>query len=199
MATSSERRIDRRVERSQALVLAALRRLLASCGPNKITISAVSREAGVDRKTVYAHFGSIEGLFEKLAEEVVARILDEVERSCGHVTSLTDNLDASTRAFFSAINRAIRSDVELDRHIMANVSEEALAEMLRGILGRALRKRGLVPESVSDELFDFYLQFCVTGTLSVYRLWLLSNRSVPIERASEAARRLLVEGLSGLA
>ena len=192
-------KVDRRIERSRSLILEALKRLLGRQGADKITISAVSREAGVDRKTVYAHFSSIEGLYEKLAEEIVTRMLDEVERSCGHVASLTEGADESARAVFSAINRAIEADEELDRHIVKNVSEEALVNMLRDILGRALKERRLVPSSIPDALYAYYLQFSVAATVSVYRMWLLSDRSIPIESASLVARQMLVEGISGLA
>lgn len=192
-------KVDRRIERSRSLILEALKRLLGRRGADKITISAVSREAGVDRKTVYAHFGSIEGLYEKLAEEIVTRMLDEVERSCGHVASLTEGTEESAQAFFSAIDRAIKADEELDRHIVRNVSEEALVNMLRDILGRALKERRLFPSSIPDALYAYYLQFSVAATVSVYRMWLLSDRSIPIESASLVARQMLVEGISGLA
>lgn len=192
------KRTDKRIERSHALVLSALKRLLARQGTDRLTISSVAREAGVDRKTIYARFGSIDGMYEALAEESVRRILDEVERTCGTVTSITEHAEQGTQAFFLAINRAILAEEALDRSIMENVPAERLVTMLSSTLGRTLLERHLVPSSVPAELYGYYLQFIVSGILAVYRTWLLSDQSAPLERVSAVARQLTMEGIAAL-
>ena len=47
---------DPRLDRTEATVLAAVRRLLDSEGPQAVTFGRVSREAGVSRTTLYRHW-----------------------------------------------------------------------------------------------------------------------------------------------
>jgi AcrR family transcriptional regulator len=56
---------DPRLERTEATVLAAVRRLLDSEGPQAVTFGRVSREAGVSRTTLYRHW---DGPSELLAD-----------------------------------------------------------------------------------------------------------------------------------
>ena len=56
---------DPRLERTRATVLATVRRLLGSEGPDAVTFGRVSRESGVSRTTLYRHWS---GPSELLAE-----------------------------------------------------------------------------------------------------------------------------------
>ena len=73
------RRVDRRVRRSRRAIIEAFERLIMEEPLERITVSRLAREADVDRKTVYQHFGSIEGLLDAIAEEAVSELLDKVE------------------------------------------------------------------------------------------------------------------------
>ena len=58
MATSKPR-IDRRIVRSRNAILSAFERLLMEKPLADITVSAIAREANVDRKTFYVHLSLI--------------------------------------------------------------------------------------------------------------------------------------------
>ena len=47
-------------------------------------------------------------------------------------------------------------------------------------------------------MFDYYLAFLLSGIIGIYRTWALSDGSVPIERVSEVANDLTLNGLSSL-
>lgn len=55
------KKLDRRVVRSRRLIIDAFERLLLKESLEDITVSAIAREADIDRKTFYQHFGSIDG------------------------------------------------------------------------------------------------------------------------------------------
>ena len=44
-------------------------------------MSAIAREANVDRKTFYVHFGTVDGLLDAIAVDVVEMIVDSVEKT----------------------------------------------------------------------------------------------------------------------
>ena len=71
MATTKPR-LDRRIVRSRNAILSAFERLLMEKPLADITVSAIAREANVDRKTFYVHFGTVDGLLDAIAVDAVA-------------------------------------------------------------------------------------------------------------------------------
>ena len=71
MATSKPR-LDRRIVRSRNAILSAFERLLMEKPLADITVSAIAREANVDRKTFYVHFGTVDGLLDAIAADVAS-------------------------------------------------------------------------------------------------------------------------------
>ena len=80
MGEKNDERVDRRVRRSRRAIVAAFDRLITEVPLEQVTVSAIAREADVDRKTFYQHFGSVDGLLDAIAEDVVTGLLDDVER-----------------------------------------------------------------------------------------------------------------------
>lgn len=47
-------------------------------------------------------------------------------------------------------------------------------------------------------MFDYYMAFLLSGLIGIYRSWALSDGSIPIERVSNVANELTLNGLSSL-
>ena len=121
MATSKPR-LDRRIVRSRNAILSAFERLLMEKPLADITVSAIAREANVDRKTFYVHFGTVDGLLDAIAVDVVEMIVDSVEKTLASMDGDTNEralgaaacaaraLDCRTR---SAAPRSQGRDVRL--------------------------------------------------------------------------------------
>ena len=172
MATSKPR-IDRRIVRSRNAILSAFERLLMEKPLADITVSAIAREANVDRKTFYVHFGTVDGLLDAIAVDVVEMIVDSVEKTLSSMDGDTNERALGAAAtFFKTVNEALCNNLVL--------------------------KRDLLPQGLKDEMFDYYLAFLLSGIIGIYRTWALSDGSVPIERVSEVANDLTLNGLSSL-
>ena len=115
------RPVDRRVARSRRAIRAAFERLVMERPLDDITVSAIAREADVDRKTFYQHFGSVDGLLDEMALEVVARVLDDAEAAyCER------DADCALAAFFSGLARALSENLALNRRLLESVPPERL-------------------------------------------------------------------------
>lgn len=62
-------RMDKRVARTEKAIRAAFFKLLGDIDYEKISVSALAREAGVDRKTFYLHYRSIDALADEILRE----------------------------------------------------------------------------------------------------------------------------------
>ena len=191
--------LDRRIVRSRNAILSAFERLLMEKPLADITVSAIAREANVDRKTFYVHFGTVDGLLDAIAEDVVVMIVDSVELT---LASLGGNPNeralGAAETFFKTVNKALCDNLMLNRQLIENIPLDDFMARLREPLERKITERDLLPHGLKDELFDYYLAFLLSGIIGIYRTWALSDGSVPIERISEVANNLTLNGLSSL-
>lgn len=65
---------DPRARRTRAGLRTALLSLLADTAPERITVSAVAREAGINRATVYQHYADIDALVADAMEDALAHV-----------------------------------------------------------------------------------------------------------------------------
>lgn len=196
---SKKPRLDRRIVRSRNAILSAFERLLMEKPLADITVSAIAREANVDRKTFYVHFGTVDGLLDAIAEDVVGMIVDSVERTLALLGSHPNERALGAAAtFFRTVNEALCNNLVLNRQLIENIPLDDFMARLRAPLEREIAERDLLPMGLKDELFDYYLAFLLSGIIGIYRTWALSDGSVPIERISEVANNLTLSGLSSL-
>ena len=192
----SGKRIDRRIVRSRKAITEAFERLLLKTDLDKITVSAIAREANIDRKTFYVHFGTIDGLLDAIAEDIVSSIVEGVaEAAPGEVSQ---HPDQALTAFFENVNRVVCSNLVLNARFFETMPPDAMMSRILRPMKRLIIERGLVQVRVPDELLDYYLSFILGGIISTYRNWLLSNGDVPVERVSEVARALTMNGLASI-
>ena len=194
MATSKPR-LDRRIVRSRNAILSAFERLLMEKPLADITVSAIAREANVDRKTFYVHFGTVDGLLDAIAVDVVEMIVDSVEKTLASMDGDTNERALSAAAtFFKTVNEALCNNLVLNRQLIENIPLDDFMAPLE----HEIAERDLLPQGLKDEMFDYYLAFLLSGIIGIYRTWALSDGSVPIERVSEVANDLTLNGLSSL-
>lgn len=198
-ADTDASRVDRRVARSHAAILGAFEKLLGERPLSQITVSAIAREANIDRKTFYTHFGSVDGLLDAIAQGVVTQIADAVELAVGDAAiEGGERACEAVHVLFRAVNAAIRDNLLLNRRLVENLPADDLMSRVRGSLEREISARRLLPDDLLDELYDYYVSFILSGIVGIYRAWALSDGSVPLERVSRVADDLTVRGLMSL-
>lgn len=192
-------RVDRRVIRTRRAIMEAFERLLENHELSQITISAIAREADIDRKTFYLHFGSIDGLLDAIAEDSVAYIAAQVEAALGgHEVDNVEDVHVAAETFFGFINKAVEANIALNRRLFEILPAEELIARIRKPLEARLLNGGMVPDDLPDERFEFYLSFLLSGIVGIYRSWVLSDSQIPIEEVSTIANDLTLKGLSSL-
>lgn len=185
------RPVDRRVARSRRAIRAAFERLVMERPLDDITVSAIAREADVDRKTFYQHFGSVDGLLDEMALEVVARVLDDAEAAYRE-----RDVDRALAAFFSGLARALSENLALNRRLLEIVPPERLLGHLADPLARGIRERGLVSPEMDAQTFDYCLAFELGGLVAALRAWALAGEGAPpVEDVTRVAQELTSAGI----
>lgn len=189
--------IDRRVLRSRKAIVDAFDRLLEDHEFSQITVSAIAREANIDRKTFYVHFGTIDGLIDAIAEERVDELLDVMEDAFRDA-SKDEEITLALQTFFEIANRIVCTKLVQNCLSRNSIPPEDLLMRVLGPLKRKLIERGLVVSLLPHDQIDYYLSFIMAGILSIYRAWLKSDRTTPIEEVSSIANDLILSGLSSI-
>ena len=123
-------------------------------------------------------------------------IVDSVEKTLASMDGDTNERALSAAAtFFKTVNEALCNNLVLNRQLIENIPLDDFMARLRAPLEHEIAERDLLPQGLKDEMFDYYL---LSGIIGIYRTWALSDGSVPIERVSEVANDLTLNGLSSL-
>ena len=113
-------RVDRRVRRSRRAIIEAFDRLIMDEPIDQISVSLIAREADVDRKTFYQHFGSIDGLLDAIAEDVVTtgissletkRAIEEAGGICLGITCVVDRTKPEAPSPIPILASALKLDL----------------------------------------------------------------------------------------
>ena len=72
---SGTKRIDRRVLKTRQAIEEALASLILKTDYDKITVSALAKEANINRKTFYLHYQSVEDLANEIVQDEADRIV----------------------------------------------------------------------------------------------------------------------------
>ena len=136
---------------------------------------------------------------DAIAADVVEMIVDSVEKTLSTMGSDPNERALGAAAtFFKTINEALCNNLVLNRQLIENIPLDDFMTRLRVPLEHEIAERDLLPQGLKDEMFDYYLAFLLSGIIGIYRTWALSDGSVPIERVSEVANDLTLNGLSSL-
>lgn len=197
MAEVAKKKVDARIERSRALIIDAFERLVMSQPYDKITVSAIAREAQVDRKTFYQHFGSIEGVTKAIGDEAVVGIVAEVEQALKQHEIDSADKEALAHAFFRAVSDSISSNLLVNIALFEAVPNEVLISHLRVPLQRELMERNLIDFNMPEEQINYYFSFELGGILSVYRSWMKEGGDpFKLDEIADIATELAMYGIN---
>ena len=164
---------------------------------DQITVSAIAREANIDRKTFYVHFGTIDGLLDALAEERVDEILDVMEDALS-AASPDMELEVAVAKFFDIANQVVCTKlVDSVCRRKSFPADELLTRVLKSFKVK-LVERDMLFAQIPDDLLEFHLSYIMGGIISIYKSWVNSNRSVSVEQVSQIAHELIMHGLDSL-
>lgn len=190
-AESSEKnggkRIDRRVLKTRRAIMEAFERLVSQDDASKITVSAIAREADIDRKTFYLHYTCIDDLAHAIAEAGIERVLGVLQAQDPAST------DAQRlHALLQEVNAILTSDYALYSKIASRLSTDQMLRYFDSATQPALSHMGIPFNLRSDEDFRRRLQFYLAGGWSLYAAWLTSPEPQPIEEVSQAIEEAIM-------
>lgn len=189
---SEEKKLDRRVVKTQKAIYRAFAQLLLEKDVNAITIKDIADKADINRKTFYNYYA---GIYE-LIEEIENKILYSFEQALIDV-NITDALHNPNR-LFCELTEIINQDIDFYGHLMRMESNSSLVVKLVGALKNKAKEIISKQSRLSDEMLDIVLDFVVSGMMKVYQNWFNSDRKQSIEEFSKTVSTLTFKGINGI-
>jgi AcrR family transcriptional regulator len=177
-------------------ILGEAQLLFADRDYRSVSLDDVARAAHVTRGAVYHHFGSREGLFARVHDELQARVADAIDQATRGIDDAEESLRAGSRAFLATIvGQAYRQILLIDapavlgwdrwRAVDTENSGEHLLVVLRQVQAEG-RLRSGDPEASRAVL---------SGAMNELALWVAHHPDPEAGlRRAEAALAILIDG-----
>ena len=186
------KRVDRRVIRTKKSIREAFTRLAAEKDLASITVTELADCASINRKTFYNYYSDI----YQIADELEAEMLSAIE-------SILDGIDMlralrTPSPLFSRLTDAIGENFDLYTRIFKRNGSTELTAKVTASLRRRFREAFSAHSKAEPGILDLTIDYSLAGIMEVYRKWLRSDRSIPLETISDRISKLAYAGLGDL-
>lgn len=189
MDNSEDRSTDKRVQRTRAAIHATFRDMICEMDAPQITVKELAARAGINRKTFYLHYPSIEALFESMLQQIAEGYFDEMaELAPDH------GMDETNRVFFEYF---ARQGEYVERLFCAPSYRDFCNRLLTTTLihnRTRYNPYAFLPQAKQNIVNEFL----ATGSLDMYRRWVTDGKVVPLDEVIELTTLLLCNGVDAL-
>ena len=180
---------DLRVQRTRKLLKDAFRELFVRQDFEKITIRGLCEKAMVNRRTFYLHYSSLEDILEEILGEYTKDYYE-------HIKSYDpiEDVDELVRIYFTYSEEHSEIFEKINTHPKF---EYIRLRMVQKVQDYATDDNNFAKlhkfDRTTQNLIHSYINWSCVG---VYREWVKSGRSLPMERVIRIAANLIKNGLT---
>lgn len=170
---------NRNALRSIRLIKEAFLELLATEPYEKITVTDVTREAGLNRGTFYAHFDDMDDLLHQVIDEVVERASELLQQSFD-----TDFLE-NPLPILEKLGKYMSESYGLYGRVLNSASSDIFVKSLGAMFEKKVHG-WIDAQNVDDPTTQLMLSdYLVGGVLRTYRAWMDGEYgNIPIEEVN---------------
>lgn len=184
--------MDRRVVKTKRSIRNAFAQLVVSRDINDISITDVANLAQINRKTFYRYYSGIYQVMEEIENEIVGAY--EMQLRTRPLQELLSHPDI----LLSNLSEMMNQDIEFYTNLMLAKGNGSLDQKLLVLLKQKTVEL-LVQENILDQQYaEMAADFAFSGIFNVFRNWLISGRTVPLEIMGQVVSTMCFEGFNGL-
>ncbi|MCR5845862.1 MAG: TetR/AcrR family transcriptional regulator [bacterium] len=169
-----KRKSDLRYRRTEAAIMQAFDELLKGSDSKKITVSALAREADIDRKTFYLHYNSIEDLAIYRAKVFADAIIEEFKKSWD------GNVETIATAGLEAICANVEGNLALLNKLSSSSRPSGSMEYFVTPIVEGIRESDKLYFDGTDEELATVIRFYIYGVFGVALAQLKSKGEIAL-------------------
>ena len=179
---------DMRVQRTKEAIRATFKQMMCEMDYGDITIKELAERARINRKTFYLHFSKLEDLLIEIREAIIKDFLKRIK-----TYKLPKDLAIYIREFFTHQEElGILGEriicIESNRYTLDRMSKAVARKTSEFALG--YDDSTMIKQSIM-------LNFASQGILGVFRQWISSGKTIPLEEIIELTITLVCSGTDG--
>ncbi|BBI35867.1 TetR/AcrR family transcriptional regulator [Cohnella abietis] len=187
--------LDKSVVRTRLLLHAAILDLIDDRPYASVSVTDITKKAGVNRVTFYSYYSSKAELMEEIIEEKFNEYFSIVE--CIEPLKDIDQLMAGLEIYFRKSLHHISLNVKFYRILLSGALleyKDQFEKRLHVCLKQILRKAEINGGKKSPVDLDFYIEWTIGGTIHIIHKWLASGMSTSQEQFMK--QMLLISAVS---
>ena len=182
---------DLRVARTRKAIRTAFEEMAPRLGLGKITVKALAEQAGINRKTFYLHYETLDALYD----EVMTEIMDDYFENYETTPEIPEDLDGHARRFFLFL----AGQSKVVEELVCQPSYYDFGERVYREQMARYQARGADPFVwLGDGKYELTLSFIRNTALDFYRQWVRDGKVVPPEEAAALLSELTCHGVEQL-
>ncbi|MDM8287725.1 TetR/AcrR family transcriptional regulator [Slackia piriformis] len=184
--------VDLRVERTQRAIKEAFRELVCEKDAGRITVKELTERAGINRKTFYLHFQSIEELYSAVLQDIMDKYFRERELT----PEKPKDIWGHARRFFLYLTE---QPLSTERMVCSPGGYDDFGKKLYFDQMRRYREAGKDPFGwMPGAKHELVLNFIRSTALNFYRQWVKDGKAVDPEEAADLLCELTCHGVDRL-
>lgn len=188
-----EKKQDLRVTRTKTLLKDTLLFLLNEKKFEDISVSELTKLAGINRKTFYLHYSSTRDLLNEIQDELLTQIVN-ISNDYNVLSP-----DFSPYPFFLELTQFLNSAYNKHRAILFFSSDGVSAAKIKRVILNNTVPNVTQLYKINKIQLDFYFDYILGGLLSLYLSWFSHNPPlVSVEELAQIASEICYTGIDDI-
>lgn len=182
--------LDKRCRKTRKAIKTSLMKLMCEKDISDITITEISEEADINRKTFYSHYRDLYDILDEIENELIEKlfqILDNADiiRSMYNPYPLLNELTAE-----------INKDLEFYKLLVRTKNYNSLFDKIQDIFKKRFLEMTKDTLAADRAILSFIIDFISSGITSAYKEWVNSDQGISLERLSKTLSLLIGNGMN---
>lgn len=180
---------DKRSLKTRKAIKLALFKMLKTTDLEAVSITALTKMAGVNRNSFYTHYSSITNILDDINTD----ILFQVDEMLNKYTYKSFREDAYP--LISEFSKNLSENKFFAEYVLFSKNNSDLLRKLKDYITDRCVKQYEVESGQKSEIVPYMVAFLVGGVFDIYGLWFTSGRNVPIQTVTEKTAEFINRGI----
>ena len=183
---------DLRVIKTKKAIRQAFSELMSRKPMEDISISDISAEALINRKTFYAHYASVHEIIAEIEDEITASLQKPLANK--HLKDIMGN----PYDLFHDLLEIVNENIDVYGRLLTMNGNSNLVNKITQMIRRQICSTFEHEVPVDKQTLDTSVYFMLSGMLAVFTEWYNNGRNQSIEDLSKQLSQLCFGGLHGI-
>ena len=189
----AESKTDLRVMRTRKLIRDAFMDMVGEVGVARITVKDLTERAGINRKTFYLHYDSVDDVLDTMTKRHAQKTMDRIKAS-----GVLDTVPLDIDGVAHEIGESYRQTRLFNPIFMEKLPIKHLISAMTPYWVEAIKRERAAHGLKPLENTEYYARFILGGMFEAYESWYNSGDDVPFNEIARIVAKAMTRGVNGI-